>query len=378
MVQKKVKTGQEVILDPQGLQALLDLLKNKGFRVVGPTVRSNAVVYDELEDISGLPFGLKGVQEAGRYSLADDGTRSLFGYVPGSQSWKKFLHPSSVRLWQARREGSGFMISGEPDDAPKYAFIGVRACELGAIALHDKVFNNGRFRDPVYQMRREKAFIVAVNCVIPGGTCFCTSMGTGPKASTGFDIALTEMIDMQGHRLLAEAGTRKGSGILEKTPHREATEEEKAKARGLLERAADRMGRTLDVSGLEKLFQDHFEDPAWEDVADRCLTCGNCTMVCPTCFCTNVEEVNTLNGNRAERWRKWDSCFSKEFSYIHGGSIRFSEKARYRQWLTHKFGTWVEQFGTIGCVGCGRCITWCPVGIDVTEELNALLKSRPA
>jgi len=132
------------------------------------------------------------------------------------------------------------------------------------------------------------------------------------------------------------------------------------------------MGRSVESFDLRDLLARNVDHPRFAETAERCLTCGNCTLVCPTCFCTSVDDVNVLENGAAERWRRWDSCYSVDYSYIHGGSVRPSSRARYRQWLTHKFGTWIDQFGTSGCVGCGRCITWCPVGIDVTEELTAI------
>ena len=159
-------------------------------------------------------------------------------------------------------------------------------------------------------------------------------------------------------------------------PHKAASAEEKAKAEGIVAKAARQMGRTLDTKGIKELLYRNYENPRWDDVAKRCLTCGNCTLVCPTCFCTTVEDVTDLTGEHVERWRKLDSCFTMDFSYIHGGSIRSSPRARYRQWMTHKLATWIDQFGTSGCVGCGRCITWCPVGIDITEEAAAIRQSE--
>ena len=138
------------------------------------------------------------------------------------------------------------------------------------------------------------------------------------------------------------------------------------------------MTRSVASGDLRDLLARNLEHPRWEEVAERCLTCGNCTMVCPTCFCTSVEDVSDLAGGEAERVRVWESCFSVEHSFLHGGSVRRSGRSRYRQWLTHKFGTWHDQFDSSGCVGCGRCIAWCPVGIDVTEELAAIRETDGA
>jgi ferredoxin len=201
-------------------------------------------------------------------------------------------------------------------------------------------------------------------------------MNTGPKATSGFDIALTEIFEGGKYRYIAEVRSTLGAKILKNTRCLEVSEGEKEIAQKAVEAAFQKMGRTLNTVNLPKIFYEHFEHPRWATVAERCLACGNCTLVCPTCFCNNMSEVNTLNGDQAERWRKWDSCFSKDFSYMHGGCIRPSVRSRYRQWHTHKLATWMEQFGTRGCVGCGRCITWCPVGIDITEEAHAILGER--
>ena len=233
----------------------------------------------------------------------------------------------------------------------------------------------GSFVDPAYQSRREELFIVAVNCGQSGGTCFCVSMQTGPKATSGFDLALTEVVRDGSHFFVVEVGTERGAEVLKNIPHREATPEESSAAANTVAETARHMGRTMDTRGIKELLYRNAEHPRWDNVAARCLTCANCTMVCPTCFCTTVEDVTDLTGDHAERWRKWDSCFTMDFSYIHGGSVRATPMSRYRQWMTHKLATWIDQFGSSGCVGCGRCITWCPVGIDITEEVRALRQS---
>lgn len=363
-------------IEREDLQGLIEALAESGYRVIGPTVRDAAIVYDEVEKLDDLPAGWTDEQQPGSYRLKRRDDRALFGFNVGPHSWKKFLHPPNLRLFQAKRHDKGFEISNNNQPAPHLVFLGVRACELHAIAIQDKVFINGPYVDSVYGERREKSFVVAVNCGQAGGTCFCTSMKTGPRAESGFDIALTEVIKTDQHYFVAEAGSERGVEILEKTRTRKANESEKKKAEEIIEFAASRMGRNLDTTGIKELLYRNHDHPRWEDVASRCLTCANCTMACPTCFCTTVEDTTDLTGDHAERWRRWDSCFTTDFSYIHGGSIRVSAKSRYRQWMTHKLAAWIDQFGTSGCVGCGRCITWCPVGIDLTEEAAAIRKNE--
>jgi len=361
-------------IDRGNFNHLIEALKKKGFRVVGPQVRDGAIVYDELESASALPVGWTDEQSGGQYQLKRRKDEALFGYTVPQHSWKQFLRPPRATIWQGQRENLQPVPPNH--DAPAYALIGVRACELKAIAILDKVCLEGPYVDPGYAALRRKAFIVAVNCSQAGGTCFCASMKTGPQVTGDFDLAVTEIVEKGKHRFLVETGSKKGEEILKDVPHADASAEDIAAAERIVAETEKHMGRTLDTAGLREIIYDNTEHPRWNDVAARCMTCANCTMVCPTCFCITVEDYTDLSGKTAQRVRRWDSCFTLDFSYIHGGSIRTSAKSRYRQWLSHKLATWVDQFGTMGCVGCGRCITWCPVGIDITEEAAAL-RSKP-
>jgi ferredoxin len=365
-------------LERSGLQQLLDALRADGYQSIGPVLRDGAIVYDALESIDELPAGWTDRQDGGSYRLERRGDQALFGYAVGPHAWKRFLHPARLKLWRAEHKGAGFSVEPAADEAPRYAFLGVRACELHAIAIQDRVLLGDRYPDPAYKARRDGAFIVALNCSVAGGTCFCASMNTGPRAERGFDLALTEILDGQRHFFVVETGSERGAKLLARLPRAEASTEEIAAADAVVARTAARMGRELQAEGLGELLLRNLEHPRWDEVAARCLTCANCTMVCPTCFCTSVEDLTDLSGDTAERVRRWDSCFTADFSYLHGGSVRASARARYRQWMTHKLATWVEQFGSSGCVGCGRCITWCPVGIDITEEARAIRQSDGA
>ena len=349
-----------------------------GYEVTGPTVRDDAIVYAALASAADLPGGWTDEQDGGTYRLRRRDDAALFGYSVGPHSWKQFLHPPVQHLWRAERKERGFTITPPQDETPRYAFLGVRPCELHAIAAQDRVFLHDAYVDPSYRARRANVFIVAVNCGHAGGTCFCVSMQTGPRAVQGFDLALTEVLDPDGHRFLVEVGTVRGIAVLREVPHRRARPEDVEAGERIVERTARSMGRPLDTSGIKELLYRNYEHPRWDEVAGRCLTCANCTIVCPTCFCTTVEDTTDLTGEHAERWRKWDSCFTMDFSSIHGGSARASARSRYRQWLTHKLATWYDQFGTSGCVGCGRCITWCPAAIDLTEEVRAIRATEAA
>jgi ferredoxin len=360
------------IVERSDLSALLRAVEARGYTPVGPTLRDGAIVYDEIREVEDLPAGWTDEQDGGTYRLRRREDDALFGHAVGPHSWKRFLYPPRGRLWGARRTSAGFEVEPEKIDPPRYAFIGVRACELHAIDIQDRVFIGEAYVDPVYRSRRRGALLIALNCSTPGGTCFCVSMGTGPAVESGYDLALTEVLADDRHYFTVAVGSDAGAEILDAIPHRDAHSAEEEAAKAVVQRAARNMGRSLDTTDIRDLLAENLEHPRWDDVAERCLTCTNCTLVCPTCFCSTVEDVTDLTGERAERWRRWDSCFSLDFSYIHGGSVRVSNRSRYRQWLTHKLGTWIDQFGSSGCVGCGRCITWCPVGIDITEEVAAI------
>jgi formate hydrogenlyase subunit 6/NADH:ubiquinone oxidoreductase subunit I len=371
------QSNEHFVLDVPQLNELLQCLARRGYQLLGPTVREGAIVYDRVASTKDLPGGWTDEQDGGKYRLKRRNDEALFGYVVGPHSWKKFLFPPAARLWRAERFENGFQIVPEEHAPQKYAFIGVRACELHAMAVQDKVFLGGQYADPLYKSRRESVFLVAVNCAQAGGTCFCVSMNTGPKASSGYDLALTEVLEGSRHYFVVHVGTDLGGKVLDEISPALAVEKDVLKADEIVAETARHMGRTMDTSGIKELLYRNLEHPRWENVAERCLTCANCTMVCPTCFCSTVEDTSDLAGDHAERWRRWDSCFTAEFSYIHGGNVRASAKSRYRQWMTHKLASWFDQFGSSGCVGCGRCITWCPVAIDITEEVRAIRESEP-
>ncbi len=369
--------GDRFLLDRRDFSAFLTSIRTAGYRIVGPTVRDGAIVYGDIQAESDLPIGWTERQDAGRYRLERRSDQALFGYVVGPHSWKKYLFPSHERLWTATRDGPTFAVISEPSDPTPLAFLGVRACELAALKITDKVFMGG-IPDPSYSARRTRVLRVAVQCGQAGGTCFCVSMGTGPGVTSDYDLSLTEILTEGRHEFLVAVGTEAGGSVLRSVPLRPPTDEADRTVTAIVAHTASSMGRSMDPTGLRDLLLSNPDHPRWERVAKRCLSCTNCTMACPTCFCHTTEEVPSLDAEKTERWRRWDSCFNLEFTKLHATPVRASSSSRYRQWLTHKLGSWHDQFGTSGCVGCGRCITWCPVAIDITEEVAALRVPPPA
>ena len=299
-------------LTVQQLEGLIPALQRRGYQVVGPVVREGAIVYDVVEKLSDLPAGWTDEQAPGRYRLQRRSDQALFGYVVGPHSWKKYLHPPEIRLFSAERQDGTLRILNNTPPPPRRAFLGVRACELAAIAVQDRVLQGDRYNDPIYSARREGIFIVAVNCTQAAPTCFCTSMKTGPQVERGFDLALTELVRPEKHEFLVEAGSDAGAELLAELESAPASAEICAEAKAAVESAAAQIQRHMDTTNIRDLLAQNFDHPRWDNVAQRCLTCANCTMVCPTCFCTTVEDVSDVTGDHAERWRRWDSCFTPE------------------------------------------------------------------
>jgi sulfhydrogenase subunit beta (sulfur reductase) len=379
MSELNIKIGKRLFLPRQALDILISTLLKEGYSVIGPMVNDGAVTLRPIKSAADLPKGIKDDQTGGNYRLVAGEPDLNFEYVVGPQGPKRYLFPSNLELFEFHVEKDRFDLDAGPPQVPKLAFLGIRPCELAAIKVQDIVFgigDPGVFRcesEPWYTQSRQESLMIAVNCTRPGGTCFCASWGTGPKAADGFDIALTELHE----GFVIEVGTKRGEALAEKLPLREPSGAELELADLKLQRASEHMGRQLDTEGLKSLLDQGIEFPEWNDVAKRCLSCGNCTMVCPTCFCCTVNDSTDLSGTKITRTRQWESCYTHQFTYTPAGPERNTIRGRYRHWMRHKLCTWWDQFNTSGCVGCGRCITWCPVGIDITEESKRIRDAAP-
>jgi ferredoxin len=369
--------GAARILEHTALDHLLDALSARGYAVVGPRELDGVITYEEVNSPADLPFGWSDVQAPASYRLERSSRAGFFDWAVGPDSFKRRLRPANRVLWTSRRQAKRAPEYVVPQvEEPPLAFFGIRPCDLAAVHILDRVLGEGEWADPDYTRRRTPALVVVAQCGSPASSCFCASMGTGPFVKEGFDLSLSELPDADPPCFVVRSGSPRGSEVLDSVPTREAEPAHLAAEEAVKTRAVARMSRTLDTEGIRDLLLRNQDHPRWETTAQRCLSCANCTMVCPTCFCANVEDVTDLSGDVAERRQTWDSCFAMDHSWLHGGSVRRGTRARYRQWVTHKLASWIDQFGTSGCTGCGRCITWCPAAIELTAEVDAIRQSR--
>ncbi|RLJ70451.1 4Fe-4S dicluster protein [Hydrogenivirga caldilitoris] len=357
---------REKVIPKEELEKLFKSLEKRGYTIVAPVLKEGVILFEEVKGFSQVAKGIYEEQGKGYYRVGR--SEGWFSYVHGPNSLKSFLHPPRTELLKLKPDLSQEILLEEK----KYAFFGIRGCDLAAMGVLDNVFlKKNEHQDPHYECLRREIFTVAFNCNQPGGTCFCTSMGTGPFVKDGADLSLTELRE----KFLLRAHSEKGLEILNSLEGSKPTEEDYREEERLKEESISKIARKVPTDGLPEKLLSKLESPVWEEIARRCLACGSCTMVCPTCFCYEVVDEVSVDGSVSVRLRTWDVCFREGFSAIHGTPLRKSIASRYRQWLMHKFSYWVGQFGEFGCVGCGRCITWCPVGIDVTEEVERLISN---
>jgi len=358
--------GQYVFLPREGLAELVSVLRQEGYTVVGPTVQDGVISLRPIESADRLAHGVHDEHGRGEYRLSDKNGDLQFAYVVGADSPKRYVFPPSLDLFQMHVADGEFVFDAGPPKPPKLAMLGIRPCDLSALQIQDSVFSSpSRCESDHYYTKVRQLMLVAVmNCTHPGANCFCASTGTGPAAKDGFDLALTEL---RGG-FLVKVGSARGVQLSSKLPLRDPQPAELELAELRLEQAREHMGRELDTAAASKTLDEALDHPRWVDVAKRCLSCGNCTMVCPTCFCSCIIDSSDLSSKKAARMRLWDSCHTHQFTYTTAGAVRSTTRARYRHWMRHKLCTFQQQFNVKGCVGCGRCITWCPVGIDITEE----------
>jgi len=322
---------------------LLDALKQSEFKVLVPTENNReASCFSEW---------------TGKETLL---LREQTFYGP-----KKALLPQKEKLFEFKKDGKRTSAEHLFSYQKKIVF-GIRPCDLNAVLVNDRVFLHFGINDSFYEHNRKHVLFIALQCTKAGENCFCTSLGTNkPK---GFDLLLTPM----ENGFFVETGSAEGKKILKQFPSFfSETKKKKPNYRIVCK-------NSIPKKDWHALLEKQFNNPVWKRTAERCLSCGSCTQVCPTCFCFSVEDsFNDFSLRDSARYRELDSCFLLQFSRVAGGLIfREARDARLKQFVNHKYDYFPKNHGVIGCVGCGRCISACPVKISISEILNAVAGKR--
>ena len=359
----------------KNLKLLFDSLSNLGYQTIGPKVQENTIKYLPINSAEQLPWGISDEQDAGTYNLINDNPKRAFNFNTGAYALKNYVFPAEETLWQVKRDndGKGSLEFISQDSQQKLAILGVRSCDINALDLLDRHFlSNKKHKqvDPWYQNRRQNLLLIAVNCNKSSNSCFCSSAGTGPEVKSGFDL----LIDEIDEGFLLSSGSASGEQILAQITATSVSEQQRKTAEQRLQSAKQQQSRTIPSNNLATKIANNLTSDIWQQVAEKCLACGNCTLVCPSCFCHKHEDTPELDLSASSHIRLWESCFSDNHSMMHGHSQRATIANRYRQWLSHKFSSWHQQYDSSGCTGCGRCITWCPVGIDISQVLHQIDK----
>lgn len=357
-------TEQQAFLPRQDINRLIQLLTDQGYQCIGPVLRDDAIRYLPISDMGDLPVGVELQQAPAVYRLSQGSGDRLFSWANGPQALRPILFPPREVIWQAERDQSGGLeFSPGEIDAKPLAVIGLRGCDLAAMELQDRHFLSAGADDPQYRQRRDALFLIGVDCSHPSATCFCASTGDGPDIRASFDLAMSELED----GFVLRTGSARGAELLDRMGISAADDHQLQQSADQTRAAVAAQTRRLPDADLHKLLFERPHHPFWQQIAERCTACGSCTSVCPTCFCFSEHAETSLDGASSQQIREWSSCFIPGHSTFCGHPVRADIASRYRQWATHKLAGWYEQFGRSGCVGCGRCISWCPVGIDITR-----------
>ena len=278
---------------------------------------------------------------------------------------KSLFLPQSEVMFQVQKNQ---LVSTE-DEVRSRVVVGIHPCDVRAMQLLDTIFLTEDDQDPYWAKKRERTTIVALGCDDPGETCFCSSVGTGPFDSRGADAMLTEV----GGDYLAEIHTKKGQALFDHLP--DASPELIEAGRTLQAAAVDQMHKPFDLTGVKEQLYSIFESGFWQQVQQTCLGCGVCTFLCPTCFCFDIVD----EAQRGERVRNWDTCMFRIYSQeASGHNPRPTKTERTRQRIMHKYAYWLENIDEIGCTGCGRCVRYCPVDLDIRDIVRSAQTWREA
>ena len=280
---------------------------------------------------------------------------------------KASFFPPMEEMFSFQKSGDGHHIEPPVSDEHKQLIFGIRPCDAKALAILDMTFKD-TYEDPYYLSKRRNNVLVGLGCTKPYDSCFCTSLDSSPTDQTNVDLMLTDI----GDEFVIEQVSDKGKELIALTSElEEATEADEARAKEAKEAAYSKVTRKLDTKDIDnKLLASFDDEDYWEKIAAKCISCGICTFLCPTCYCFDINDE--LVKEQGARFRSWDSCGFSVYTKMPMENPRLEKWRRVRQKVCHKYEFYPMNFNVIACTGCGRCIRLCPVNWDITQTLESV------
>jgi len=315
------------------------------------------------------PVEEEGLVTFGRLGSPEE---AVLDYRNARVSPKGLLFPQAEVLLTYNLASERAELQEAPQQQERQVVFGIRPCDARSFVLLDRVFEGNAWHDGYYLSRRRNTTVVALACPRPGLACFCASVGGGPFSTEGSDLLLTDL----GQEYLLEVVTDKGAALTEAwSEYGEAGEDSLRRKAELQQGAEAALAGRVEIDGIDRRLKGMWDDVFWERLHEKCLGCGVCTYLCPTCHCFDI--VDEGSDRQGQRLRLWDSCMFPLFTrQASGHNPRPTGKERWRQRLMHKFCYSVDSYGEVGCVGCGRCVVNCPVNLDLRHVLNEICSDR--
>ncbi|MEW6070064.1 MAG: 4Fe-4S dicluster domain-containing protein [Candidatus Thermoplasmatota archaeon] len=305
-----------------------------------------------------------------KFSIINDGTKIFYEYSNSTIPPKQIIFPQSEVLFKFQLTRKITELQVPVTEGKEKIILWLRPCDAKSFLILDKIFDS-EYKDNNYINKRKTTTLVGLSCNSPSSNCFCTSIKGSPFSKENLDVLFTEL----DKSYYVEVITKKGEELIEKAPRlfSEVSKEASIKKVELQAEAERKIVRSVEVNKITEKLKAIYESAFWDSIGEKCIACGICAYLCPTCHCFDINDEVSITRAKGARIRTWDYCTHQLYTLQASGfNPRPTQKYRVRNRVYHKFKYFQDNFNSTGCVGCGRCVEYCPVNIDVSEILSKI------